>query len=86
VTGQFDAFGIFSGPRGNFMYYWYASLYVVVLEIDRAVWTSACARTTSESPSVGAIAFTVRKWRILSSPLPALSHPESPLGRNRVML
>ena len=24
------AFEIFSGPRGNFMYYWYASLYVVV--------------------------------------------------------
>src|SRR5258708_31278389 len=25
------AFELFSGPRGNFMYYWYASLYVVVL-------------------------------------------------------
>ena len=24
------AFELFSGPRGNFMYYWYASLYVVV--------------------------------------------------------
>ena len=23
-------FELFSGPRGNFMYYWYASLYVVV--------------------------------------------------------
>ena len=25
-----DAFELFSGPRGNFMYYWYASLCVVV--------------------------------------------------------
>jgi hypothetical protein len=24
------AFDLFSGPRGNFMYYWYASLYIVV--------------------------------------------------------
>ena len=24
------AFELFSGPRGNFMYYWYASLYIVV--------------------------------------------------------
>ena len=28
ITGGIE--GPFAGPRGNFMYYWYASLYVVV--------------------------------------------------------
>ncbi|MGA8658733.1 MAG: hypothetical protein WB586_21570 [Chthoniobacterales bacterium] len=49
------AFDLFSGPRGNFMYYWYASLYVVVQGFGNLRLTDPRINALLASPNVKAL-------------------------------
>ena len=49
------ALELFSGPRGNFMYYWYASLYVVVQGFRKLRSTDPRINALLASPNVRAL-------------------------------
>jgi len=50
-----SAFELFSGPRGNFMYYWYASLYVVVQGFGNLKLADPRINSLLASPNVKAL-------------------------------
>ena len=82
---------VFAGPRGNFMYYWYGSLYVVVEGFRSLHLNDQSIATLLDSPNVNALrrcrngAFHFRPSYFSARSLKAISKPDFVMWVREVM-